>query len=272
MGKCLVTKLNSVVDNKELLGIGEVSIGLTQSMLYPQYNAITIVYSNEDGYIRLKEGNLSFTHKGNAVTLPLTLNKEYTYDFKFTGNGNIVLKNKYALRKLYLEGDCVIDLNALKYSKMMEYLRVNSKAYGSISDVLAMTELKELMLDLNNITGDIQEITNLPKIGYIRLINRNSISLDVSKLSGKCTYFSASRGLNKCSWKTERATDSYVMILKDINLGNDVDAMLINQAKCEKTSTYNGTEISVVGTRTSASDAAVATLQQKGYTVSVTPA
>lgn len=272
MGKCLVTKLNSVVDNNELLGIGEVSIGLTEDMVYTQSNALTILYSNEYGYIRLKEGNLSFTHQGNAVTLPLTLDKGYTYNFKFTGNGNIVLKNKYALQKLYLEYCGAIDLSALKYSKNMEYLRTSSKAYGSISDVLAMTKLKELVLNLDNITGDIHEITNLPEIAYISLRNSNSISLDISKLSGSCSYFSASSGLNKCSWKTERATDSYVMILKDINLGNDVDAMLINQAKCEKTSTYNGTAISVVGTRTSASDAAVATLQQKGYTVSITPA
>ena len=272
MGKCLITKLNSVVDNNELLGIGEVSIGLTEDMTYPQSNAITIVYSNEDGYIRLKEGNLSFTHKNNAVTLPLKLDKNYTYDFKFTGNGNIVLKNKYALQKLYLEYRGAIDLSTLKYSKNMEYLRASSSSYGSISDVIAMNKLKELVLNLKNITGDIHEITNLPEITYIKLIHEEFISLDISKLSGNCAYFSASSGLNKCSWKTERATDSYVMILKNINLGNDVDAMLINQAKCEKTTTYNGTAISVVGTRTSASDAAVATLQKKGYTVSVTPA
>lgn len=272
MGKCLVTKLNSVVDNNELLGIGEVSIGLTEDMVYPDSNALAILYSNEDGYIRLKEGNLSFTHRDNAFTLPATLDKGYTYNFKFTGNGSIVLKNKYALQKLYLEYKGTIDLSALKYSKNMEYLRISSNAYGSISDVLAMTKLKELVLNLKNITGDIQEITNLPEITYISLIHEKFISLDISKLSVNCGYFSASSGLNKCSWKTERASDSYVMILKDINLGNDVDAMLINQAKCEKTSTYHGTAISVVGTRTSASDAAVATLQQKGYTVSVTPA
>ena len=52
--------------------------------------------------------------------------------------------------------------------------------------------------------------------------------------------------------------------------------MLINQAKCVVgfTSSDNSFKkaITARGTKTSASDAAVATLQQKGYTVLVIPA
>ena len=52
---------------------------------------------------------------------------------------------------------------------------------------------------------------------------------------------------------------------------SNVDKMLQDQANCVVDSASRKT-IAVRGTRTSASDAAVATLQQKGYTVSVTPA
>ncbi len=48
--------------------------------------------------------------------------------------------------------------------------------------------------------------------------------------------------------------------------------MLINQAECTGTFPSDYTKaISVKGTRTSASDAAVTTLQNNGWTVTVTP-
>ena len=62
--------------------------------------------------------------------------------------------------------------------------------------------------------------------------------------------------------------DSFIISLPYAKMGNYIDAMLINQAKCQASTSSNKT-ISVNGTRTSASDAAIQTLQSKGYTVSV---
>ena len=54
---------------------------------------------------------------------------------------------------------------------------------------------------------------------------------------------------------------------------DNIDKMLQDQAKCQTSSTASVRKIiEVIGTRTSTSDAAVQTLQSKGYTVSITPA
>ena len=59
-------------------------------------------------------------------------------------------------------------------------------------------------------------------------------------------------------------------------MNEDVDKMLVNQAKCQVGFNSNSPSwyktIQIIGARTSASDAAVQTLQSKGYTVSITPA
>lgn len=60
--------------------------------------------------------------------------------------------------------------------------------------------------------------------------------------------------------------------MENINLNNDVDKMLINQAICQIGSRGGSSwykVISVTGTRTSASDSAISTLQEKGFTVTV---
>ena len=54
-----------------------------------------------------------------------------------------------------------------------------------------------------------------------------------------------------------------------VNLGNYVDAMLINQATLEVGDKYFSKVINVTGNRTAASDAAIATLAAKGFTVTV---
>jgi len=59
--------------------------------------------------------------------------------------------------------------------------------------------------------------------------------------------------------------------MQEAFMGDYIDAMLINQSNCQigiDTSEF-GRTISVHDTRTSASDAAVATLKSKGYTVKV---
>ena len=105
-----------------------------------------------------------------------------------------------------------------------------------------------------------------------------TISLPFSKLTGDLAilpdaccevYLYYSKG-SVFTWGT-RPSSAYIISFGGASLYNNVDKMLQNQAQCQVGPTANKT-ISASGTRTSASDAAVATLQQKGYTVSITPA
>lgn len=70
------------------------------------------------------------------------------------------------------------------------------------------------------------------------------------------------------SWKTTRPSDYPILVSLEnpMNLGDDLDAMLINQANCSMDGRATLT-LMANGTRTSASDAAVATLKGKGCTV-----
>lgn len=69
-------------------------------------------------------------------------------------------------------------------------------------------------------------------------------------------------------WKTERDNTAPIITLQGVNLGSDVDAMLINQAKCPASS-FESKIIDVSGTKSSTSDSAVNTLKGKGYSVYV---
>ena len=127
-----------------------------------------------------------------------------------------------------------------------------SAVYGDISNFSAASTLKQLSIDDAKLTGDISLLPS--ELLYFRNSNKKSIF----------------------TWNTEREVNSSIIGLYKINLGNDVDKMLINQSKCTAKELGNNPSwfrtINAFGTRTSASDAAVQTLQSKGYTVSITPA
>ena len=87
----------------------------------------------------------------------------------------------------------------------------------------------------------------------------------------QASFYNISCGKNcNFTWKSERSSTSPIISITSsaANFGDDLDAMLINQAKC-KASTADSKIIMVKGNKTSASDSAISELQSKGYTVVV---
>ena len=99
--------------------------------------------------------------------------------------------------------------------------------------------------------------------------NTSTLTGDVSKMlkDGGQVLFSG----ETFTW-SNRPSDYKILAIGGCNLGTNVDQMLIDQAKLDAGDTYYQKNIDVKGTRTSASDAAVTTLQGKGFTISVIPA
>ena len=109
------------------------------------------------------------------------------------------------------------------------------------------------------------------------------MSIKYSKLTGdlailpvSCRFVSFQNDKGSVfTWSTRPSTAKIIAIEGNVSITN-IDKMLQDQAQCQVGFSSNDSEwykkISCVGTRTSASDAAVATLQSKGYTVSITPA
>ena len=193
------------------------------------------------------------------------------------------------------------DISAFENALSLRYIGLsNTNITGDISAFENNTALVTLSLSKTNITGDISAFENMTKltileinntsvhgdIGVFRncplqeilIANVGNLTGDFAKLPAKCYYIALGNDASKTvlNW-TNRDTSEYITAWSGYAKVTNVDDMLIGMAKC--TAHPNVTTfptwkktISILGTRTSASDSALVTLQQKGYTVSVTQA
>ena len=232
----------------------------------------------------------------------------FDYDTYDEGNSTYSQKNKSisdigffkystALTSLGLSNTIISgDIANLKNLTALTRIELsNTNLSGDIANLKNLTALTILKLSNTNISGDIANLKNLTALTNLGLSNAqipltgeisalstlskcSTISLSFSKLTGDLAILPdacCEVGLyyNKGSvftWST-RPSSAYIISLGNASLYSNVDKMLQDQAQCQVGTTANKT-ISATGTRTSASDNAVATLQQKGYTVIITPA
>ena len=230
----------------------------------------------------------------------------YDYDTYSEGNSNYSQKNKSlsdigifkystALVNMSLSNTRVSgDIANLKTLTVLTSLVLsNTQVSGDIADLKTLTALTRLDLTNTQVSGDIANLktltaltslllynTQIPLTGEISALSTLSkcrtMSLQYSKLTGDLAILpdacdEVALYFNKGSvftWST-RPSSAYIISLGSASLSSNVDKMLQDQAQCQVGFTTNKV-ISVTGTRTSASDAAVATLQQKGYTISIT--
>jgi hypothetical protein len=140
-----------------------------------------------------------------------------------------------------------------------------------------MTKLKTLNVNYTSVYGDIGSFRNC-NLSIINISNVGNLTGDFAKLPAKCYYIALAENASKnvFNW-TRRDISEYITTWTGYAKVTNVDDMLIGMANCTAHPdiatfpTWQKT-INIVGTRTSASDSALATLQQKGYTVSVTSA
>ena len=274
-----------------------VSNGNFEVAILDKYALVSIL-----DYDTYSQGNSTYSQKNKSIS-DIGFFKyitDLTYlDISNTNiSGDIAnLKNLTALTYLNLgrtniSGD-IANLKNLKALTNLNLGRTNIS--GDIANLKNLTALTNLNLGRTNISGDIANLKNLTALTYLELSNEQipltgeisalstlskciAISLSFSKLTGDLAILH-----NACcevalyfdkgsvfTWST-RPSSAYIISLGGASLYNNVDKMLQDQAQCQVGPTANKT-ISAIGTRTSSSDAAVQTLQSKGYTVSITPA
>lgn len=179
------------------------------------------------------------------------------------------LQDMKKLNSLYLIGcsGIVGDIAALK-GKNISFIDLSKTTInGDIANLSSCTSLHHINAS-GVFTGNISVFKNASNLNYVTLGN-SSLTGDLAKLPDTCTYFSS---LGSFTW-SERTSSAKIITLDKYATIDNVDKMLQDQAKCEvPVSSPFLKIIFVTGSRTSASDAAVQTLQSKGYTVSVTPA
>lgn len=168
--------------------------------------------------------------------------------------------------------------------------------YGDIAVFANLPSIKKItLINAGKVGGDIASLSNIAN--HIEVLNIYGTSVhgdftflkdsklttlnfksvkgfltgDLSLFGKSITTTNFEKTSNSLSWSSEIPSSYTVRTCIGGYFENDLDKYLINIAKCQAIDTTNiwDKTITVSGKRTSASDAAIATLQQKGYTVSV---
>ncbi len=311
MGKCLITKLSGVVQNEDLLKIGELEIVLkgnsSSGKRIPsfQFTEATVVKAI-NGLISSSDVN-----NGNkAQELNISSNSGNMSCFA-DGEVKLRIGNKYNLVSLYEQdndafADLEINLADLKYCKSLTKLNIGRKktVKGSLEDIkdLPITDIylnPETSSDLanvkgwtltshapegvslGNVFGDISNIHTSFASNIKLNVNGaegKSIYGDLGKLGDKIQIFVSNGDTNMSenfTWSSSTVRPSSYSFIPLYNVrfatGKDVDNYLINAASCNFDSGHDKRIIIFCtnGTRSSASDTALATIKSNGYTVSL---
>ena len=206
--------------------------------------------------------------------LKYSTNISYIYLAGTQTTGSIEsLRNLIALGYLNLKDTKVTgSIDSLKNLTNLTILNLDNDTQitGDISNLKNLTNLTSLYFNNTKVTGDISNLKNLTKVKDMRFANC-ILTGDLATLPADCKYISAS-GNSVFTWSTRPSSSKIIAMVGSFKVIN-LDKMLQDLAQCEigftESSSIGDKAIFVKGTRTSASDAAVSTLQSKGYTVTI---
>lgn len=164
------------------------------------------------------------------------------------------------------------DISNLENSSNLSLLNVSNTAIsGDISILGDKNKLRYLTIANSGLYGDISAFRNNSNIKELGL-NKLNCTGDLATLPDNILFIDNTGGSGKFSWSASTRQNILAMFnIKTDDADKILNAMANMEAKFIGTDSWYHT-ISLIGSRTSASDVAVQTLQSKGYTVSITPA
>ena len=194
MNKCLITKLNGIVNNENLLKIGEFRIKIDKVQTPSTSNRSLAIGVNIPTNIRIigsgyfTDENLS-ADKGKSLLLnPKSLNYIYVSNDDIT----ISIENKYNLTRFNCNAvqnpwdvgmnhaNIHINIEDFKYSTALTGLGLSSTSVsGDIAAVKNLTALTGLVLNSTSVSGDIAAVKNLTALTGLGL-NSTSVSGDIA--------------------------------------------------------------------------------------------
>lgn len=186
MNKCLVTKLNGIVDNASLLKLGEFKFTITP----PSSGAVQVMLgSNITIHTLNGEQSLSKNPDGsnptNSTTCRNADDKVYVTKNN-SSNTDIVVEDKYNLNWFglnnYNSGNFVnADFSGLSFCKNLEEFKLegaNTNLYDDIGFLKNANSLKVVKCDTNNFCGSISVFKNKTKL-VTCLIQSNNLTGDI---------------------------------------------------------------------------------------------
>lgn len=282
MSKTLVTKLNGKVDNQQIAKLGyfpfRFKIKDTNKNVYFEIDTVSRIgvktaYLPEDGsYFTDREGNQNL----GTETISTGITHEIVYLSK---NASLIFINKYDITGLEFKDNYTYDavsLDVLKYcSNLSTISGYFVGSFNSFSSDL-INKLKEVRFDDGSSIEDF-DIGIFQNGAIERLhVSNSNITGDLSNTPACLAELLTRKHGKVLEYNGNRPSNSKLLALYGgVNLGDNVDAFLIDNARfVANSNNYNYTwkSIEIRGTRTSASDAAIQTLQSNGFTVSINPA
>lgn len=198
MNKCLVTKLNGVVSNKDLTPLGCAAL-----TVYHSDNTLKLeCEGNNVEYFTANGETIFSTDKSNFVN---RISANQPVFVKADKPTLVFISNKYELTKVDIfdsadNAQLDIDFSDFKYCKKVEKFNITNfkTLIGDISSLSSFASLKKLQLNGTSVSGDISAFNNLVKLsvlkmgetctGYFKTLC-NSLK-DNGKTSGTLTFWS----------------------------------------------------------------------------------
>lgn len=270
MVKCLVTKLQGVVNNDSLLKLGELRIpcfGNNATAYSINGNEYSVVYfgTNKINVDLLGENKVTFTD--GTTTLSNEDGKSNSKNILGDKAFTLSVVQKYNIKGLYfcptaidrIAVDTSFDLSELGAIPELRFLNVDKGYKGNIDETLNKAKnikslyifsnlefslssisasLKDLVLTSRNVKGviaDLKKFTFNEVKDWAQTINDSSITGDLADIPSTVCYINSP--YSKVSWtKGKRSSGSIMAINTDVQLGfvshADVDNMFIDQSTC----------------------------------------
>lgn len=301
MPSCLVTTLKGVVNDDSLLHMGDIVLKKVEDA--DNSKAVRLDFEYSSPVVCIAEGGNFLSESGSDLGKTVSFPAGGFSLYPNSSVTQIILRGGYNARCLGLYGkvnsspaNFSLYAGYLQFQPNMAQLNANN---GSGFTLTGGLDVEKMSLSKISVFRLIQKelvplkvFANLPYIYCLQLGNcaKGNISdlssnthleeVSISAPSGELTgdlsalpknlwYFSAST-YDKYTWKGTRPASAKIINMYGVNLGDDIDAALINLAQCTAPKIVRA--IQLFGTRTSASDEAVATLQGMGFTITVTEA
>lgn len=294
MGKCLITKLQGVVDNDSLPRMEELvilpqedkiqlSLGFTEDTTIRTFGD---AYFTDVKYVQnlgtTKElkaynngswGDLVYVKIVNNGGLKVPIYKLRVFaNTKGIGDYSRLAFASHEKSRFNFDSEDNFDFARFSKESSLGYVVLNRTKKQDISCINSVKSLSD-MLNLGNSSmyGDISVFKKFSK--FNSFISPTTVKGEVSQIN-VCQLSFGSASFVPCTWKQTRPTTHQIMAIQYADFGTDLDKMLNDESACVANTQSESwfKSINCKGTRTSASDAAVTTLQQKGYTVTITPA
>ena len=174
MEKCLITKLNGVVSNNEILKIGELRVKIDSTEAPAFYNHFR-AWGNEVIVNKLVDDGLD-------AEFPSYFGTEGGYDGKLSGKGRLSIMNKYNITSLELNPLAFPEFDILEEIKFMKELRglQSLKQHLNIEKFPYSSVL--IFLVVNNIDGKLSALASkIPNVSTL-YVDQSSIEGDISEL------------------------------------------------------------------------------------------